>query len=382
MKILHIIPNLKRGGAERMVIDSVRALSAKPSNQLKIILFEPKIDYQVADLMPIIEVVPALVRLSVFKSNHCEVDELQKAIEEFEPNIIHTHLFEAEIISRSCYYPKAKWFSHAHDRMRSFNNLNLSSFGNKRKLTDYFERRYLFQRYKINGGNNFIAISDDIETFLKDVLPKEIRDIHLLPNAINTKRFENQGSMASKLHGSPFKLISIGRLDENKNHQFLIDCIQDLKASEFDVHLTIIGEGDQRVYLEQKIKKLNLASDVSLVGSIENVEEYLWQSDIYVHSAITEGFGLTLIEAMASGLPVVAINANGNRHLIMNGHNGFMVERNQRELFVKHLIDLVKDKAQYVAISCNAINFAKKFDINHYSEELLQLYKNADSCVE
>ena len=382
MKILHIIPNLKRGGAERMVIDSVRALTANQSNQLKIILFEPKIDYEVVDLMPIIEVVPAFVRLSIFKSNHCEVDELQKAIEEFEPNIIHTHLFEAEIISRSCYYPKAKWFSHAHDRMRSFNNLNLSSFGNKRKLTDYFERRYLFQRYKINGGNHFIAISEDIETFLKDVIPKEIHNIHLLQNAINTKRFENQDSIASKLHGSPVKLVSIGRLDENKNHQFLIDCIQDLKALNLDVHLTIIGEGDQRIHLEQKIEKLNLDSYVSLVGSIENVEEYLWQSDIYVHSAISEGFGLTLIEAMAAGLPVVAINANGNRHLIMNGHNGFMVERNQRELFVKHLIDLVKDKAQYVAISCNAINFAKKFDINHYSEELLQLYKNADSCVE
>jgi glycosyltransferase involved in cell wall biosynthesis len=382
MKILHIIPNLKRGGAERMVIDSVKALSANPSNQLKIILFEPKIEYEVADLMPIIEVVQALVRLSVFKSNLCEVDDLQKAIEEFEPDIIHTHLFEAEIISRTCYYPKAKWFSHGHDRMRSFNNLKLSCFGNKRKLTDYFERRYLFQRYKINGGNHFIAISDDIEIFLKDVLPKEIRNIHLLQNAINTKRFENSSSIASKLQGSPFKLISIGRLDENKNHQFLIDCIQDIKALNLDVHLTIIGKGDQRSFLEQKIKKLNLDSNVSLVGSIENVEEYLWQSDVYVHSAITEGFGLTLIEAMAAGLPVVAINANGNRHLIMNGHNGFMVERNQRELFVQHLIDLVKDKAQYTAISCNAINFAQKFDINHYSEELLQLYKNVDSCVE
>ncbi len=382
MKILHIIPNLKKGGAERMVIDSVRALSAYPSNQLRIILFENKIDYEVADLMSIIDVVPALVRLSVFKSNLCKVDDLQKAIEEFEPDIIHTHLFEAEIISRSCYYPKAKWFSHAHDRMRSFNNLKLSSFGNKRKLTDYFERRYLFQRYKINGGNHFIAISDDIETFLKDVLPKEIRNIHLLQNAINTKRFENSGSIASKLNGSPFKLISIGRLDKNKNHQFLIDCIQDLKALNLNVHLTIIGEGDQRVCLEQKIKKLNLDSDVSLVGSIENVEEYLWQSDIYVHSAITEGFGLTLIEAMGASLPVVAINANGNRHLIMNGNNGFMVESNQRELFVKHLFDLFRDKAQYTAISYNAINFAKKFDINHYSELLLQLYKNVDSCVE
>ena len=375
MKILHIIPNLKRGGAERIVIDSVKALSVNPSNQLKIILFEPKIDYEIADLMSIIEIVPSLVRLSVFKSNHCEVDDLQKAIEEFEPNIIHTHLFEAEIISRSCYYPKAKWFSHAHDRMRSFNNLNLSSFGNKRKLTDYFERRYLFRRYKINGGNHFIAISNDIETFLKDVLPKEIRNIHFLQNAINTKRFENSGSIASKLQGSPLKLISIGRLDENKNHQFLIDCIQYLKASELDIHLTIIGEGDQRIHLEQKIEKLNLDSYVSLVGSIENVEEYLWQSDIYVHSAISEGFGLTLIEAMAAGLPVVCTDGKGNRDLIQDGENGFMVwERDPKMLAdkIEYLLD--NDKA-YQRISKNALNFAQDFGIENYVQQLMQVYQ-------
>lgn len=375
MKILHIIPNLKRGGAERIVIDSVRALSANPSNQLKIILFEPKIDYEIADLMSIIEIVPSLVRLSVFKSNHCEVDDLQKAIEEFEPNIIHTHLFEAEIISRSCYYPKAKWFSHAHDRMRSFNNLNLSSFGNKRKLTDYFERRYLFRRYKINGGNHFIAISNDIETFLKDVLPKEIRNIHFLQNAINTKRFENSGSIASKLQGSPLKLISIGRLDENKNHQFLIDCIQYLKASELDIHLTIIGEGDQRIHLEQKIEKLNLDSYVSLVGSIENVEEYLWQSDIYVHSAISEGFGLTLIEAMAAGLPVVCTDGKGNRDLIVEGENGFMVWERDPKLLVDKIEFLLKNKSEYQRISYNAQNFTQDFGIENYVQQLIQMYQ-------
>jgi len=382
MKILHIIPNLRKGGAERLVIDIVRALSANQGVQMKLILFENKIEYHVDDLLSRIEIVPSRVRLSVLGKNTFEIEKLQQAIETFNPEIIHTHLFEAEIISRSCYYPKAKWFSHGHDRMRPFNNLKLSSFVNKRKLTDYFERRYLFQRYKINSGSHFIAISDDIETFMKVVLPKEIGNIHLLPNAINTKRFENQGSVASKLHGSPFKLVSIGRMDENKNHQFLIDCIQDLKALNLDVNLTIIGEGDQRGYLEQKIKKINLYSDISLVGSIENVEEYLWQSDIYVHSAISEGFGLTLIEAMAAGLPVITLDGGGNRDVIEEGKNGFLIEEENVKCFVDKILELINNPDLYRNMSMYSTSYAQKFDIVPYVNNLLELYRNKSLCAE
>jgi glycosyltransferase involved in cell wall biosynthesis len=375
MRIIHIIPSLNKGGAERLVLDICNTLRNKEGVRVKLITFHKHNAYSFLTEKLDWTVMASVVRPSISSKWEIKVDELQREIENFQPDIIHTHLFEAEIISRSCYYPKAKWFSHAHDRMRSFNNLNLSSFGNKRKLTDYFERRYLFHRYKINGGNHFIAISNDIETFLKDILPKEIRNIHFLQNAINTKRFENSGSIASKLQGSPLKLISIGRLDENKNHQFLIDCIQDLKASELDVHLTIIGEGDQRIHLEQKIKKLNLDSDISLVGSIENVEEYLWQSDIYLHSAITEGFGLTLIEAMAAGLPVVCLDGKGNRDLIQDGENGFMVWERDPKLMVDKIVFLLENKAEYQRISNNALNFAQDFGIENYVQQLMQMYQ-------
>ena len=127
MKILHIIPNLKKGGAERIVIDIVRHLNMDPSLDVKLVLFENQIEYDVKDLEPIIEIIPSHVRLSLLHKNKYTVDGLQSFLDAFQPAIIHTHLYEAEVISRSCFYPSAKWFTHSHDRMQSFNNLALRS---------------------------------------------------------------------------------------------------------------------------------------------------------------------------------------------------------------------------------------------------------------
>ena len=141
MKILHIIPNLKKGGAERIVIDIVRILNQNASNQVKLILFEDKIEYDVEDIKKLIEIVPSKVELSITKKHQISIVELQKTIELFQPDSIHSHLFEAEIVSRSCTFPKAKWFTHSHDRMSSLNNLNLFSIKSKRDLTNYFEKK-------------------------------------------------------------------------------------------------------------------------------------------------------------------------------------------------------------------------------------------------
>jgi glycosyltransferase involved in cell wall biosynthesis len=375
MNILHIIPNLKKGGAERLVIDIVRALAADQSIQIKLILFENKIEYNVDDIIQFIDIVPSYVQLSVFRKNLFEITNLQNAIEKFNPEIIHTHLYETEIISRSCSFPKAKWFSHAHDRMKSFNKLKFESLTNKKDITNYFEKKYLLKRYSVNGGNQFIAISKDIESFLKSVLPKDNQTVHRLENAIDVNRFKNPTIVQKKLIGKLYKLISIGRLDTNKNHQFLLDRMKDLKELGLQFHLTIIGEGDQREILKNKINCLNLQSEVTLVGVKERVEEYLWQSDIYVHSAISEGFGLTLIEAMAAGLPVVSLDGGGNRDFIQNGFNGYLVNREEKSLFVEHILEIVKDNILYESLSNNAIRFSSKFDINQYIVKLLELYK-------
>ncbi len=375
MKILHIIPNLKKGGAERIVIDIVRMVNQNASNQVKLILFEDKIEYDVDDIKNLIEIVPSKVQLSITTRNQLNITELQNTIELFQPDCIHSHLFEAEIVSRSCTFPKATWYTHSHDRMSSLNNLSLFSIKSKRDLTNYFEKRYLLKCYRKNGGNNFIAISEDISHFLRTVLPKDLQSIQLLQNAIDLKRFERPMDF-NKVRDNVFNMVSIGRLDKNKNHQFLIDVVLDLKNREIPVHLTIVGEGDERISLQEKIVQLNLSDQLSLVGLQEKVEMYLWNADLYVHSAITEGFGLTIIEAMVCGLPVVCTDGKGNRDLIQEGENGFMVGERDPKLLADKIELLLKNDILRQEMGEKARKFAQGFGMEKYVESLLLLYKN------
>jgi glycosyltransferase involved in cell wall biosynthesis len=377
MKILHIIPNLKKGGAERIVIDIVRQLNMDKSLDVKLVLFENQIEYEVQDLESNIKIIPSQVRLSLLKKNEYNLNVLQSFIEDFQPAIIHSHLYEAEVISRSCFYPSAKWFTHSHDRMRSFNNLNFRSLSSKRALTDYFEKKYLLKRYAINGGNHFIAISEDIKLFLKSVLPLKISTIHLLQNAIDVKRFEKPAEFVSTKDNKIFELVSIGRLDKNKNHQFLVDVVKALTNKQIPVNLTIIGDGTERKVLQEKINHLDLAHRISLVGIQDNVEEFLWNADLYVHSALTEGFGLTLLEAMAAGLPVITIDGGGNKNLIRHGENGFIITEQDVSLFSEFINELFQNPTLRELTSNYAKEFANNFDITTYIDQLITIYKKA-----
>lgn len=116
-RILLIIPSLQKGGAERIVIDIVRELRKQQFVQVYLVIFQNKIDYEVEDIADLIHIIPSKVVLSAYKTNKSDVKDLQKFITTFNPDIIHTHLFEAEIVSRQCCFPSAKWYSHCHDNM-------------------------------------------------------------------------------------------------------------------------------------------------------------------------------------------------------------------------------------------------------------------------
>jgi len=379
VNILHIIPNLKKGGAERLVIDIVRAL-LNLGNNVKLILFEDQVEYPIDDIAPFVDVVPAKVTLSVWKRNTYEIDRLQNAIESFQPQIIHTHLFETEIVSRSCHYPHAKWFTHVHDRMPALKNMRFTSLFSKRNLTQYFERKFLFKQYDLHGGNRFVAISEDIYAYLKHILPEKNKVI-LLKNAIDVKRFSSSSRNNEETCGI-FKLISIGRLDHNKNHGLLLECVSILISQGLQVHLSILGEGDQRMLLENKINSLNLQQSVSLLGTVNDVEKHLWDSHGYVHSALSEGFGLTLIEAMAAGLPVVALDGGGNRYLVEDGKNGYLISQPDAKQFAEKIIHLWGNPPLRSEMGRYAAQFAQQFSMESYGEKLLDIYKNAIACAE
>lgn len=371
MKILHIIPSLKKGGAERLVLDICRKLSENLTHVVKLVTFESSNDY--LDLTESIDwtVVPAKAELSFLKKDKLYISELQEFINSFKPNIIHTHLFEAEIICSFIKYTKTKWISHCHGNMPQFENFNFNTIFRKSKITNYYEKIVYKNGLNKNGGKHFIAISRHSELFLKRTMPNY--NITLLHNAIDYERFLQTKTINPNY--DTLKLISIGSLNTRKNHSFLINVAKTLLNCNINFELHILGNGSLKKSLEQNIQDFGLQKHVILHGNITNVENFLWDSHIYLHSALYEPLGLVIIEAMAAGLPVVTTDGYGNRDLIIDGKNGFMIKNNDLQTFIKKILYIWNNKEVYSNMSSFSQKFAKQYDISLYADKLLDLYK-------
>lgn len=371
MRVIHIIPTLRKGGAERLVIDIIRELNTRKTVSVALIVFNDIFEYDVKDIQDLIHIIPSRIELSLWRKNRYSVASLQAFIDNYQPDIIHSHLFEAEIVSRHCYCPSAKWFSHCHDNMLQFRNFSIRTLLNKRLAINLLEKSILFSGYQKNGGTQFIAISNNTQSYFEKTAKPY--SVSLLLNAINYKRFYNHRLRLGT--NSLLQLINVGSFVDKKNQVFLINLAQFMKQNNVSFHLSLLGDGINRIAIENRIAELDLTNEVTLWGNIENVETCLEHADIYVHSASYEPLGLVLIEAMAAGLPVVTLDGKGNRDLIEEDKNGYMVFDSNPKIFANKIIDLWNDKEKYSRISSYAQQFAKQFDIADYIDKLLALYR-------
>lgn len=370
-KILHILPRIRKGGAERLCLDICNQLQKSEGVQVRLITFSAENEYPLLTKNLDWHVIPASVQLSVFHKNRYHVDALQKAIEDFAPDVIHTHLFEAEIVSRSCYYPQARWFSHCHDNMKQFRNFGLKTLCNKELLTNQYEKHYMMQRYRCNGGNTFIAISKNTEEYFKASV-QELQVV-LMHNAIDYTKFNAQ---VANCTSGVLRLVNVGSYTPNKNQAFLVDVVRVLQSRNVNVELHLLGDGEKFKEVQTYIANYELEHSVFQHGAVDEVETYLWKSSIYVHAAYSEAFGLTLLEAMATGLPVVTLDGKGNRDLIKDGKNGYMLYEQNTEVFADRILEIWNDKQKYQQMSKFAQEYAKQYDIKPYVDRLLELYKS------
>lgn len=374
MNILHIIPALLNGGAERLVIDIVKELNTQEGIVAKLVIFREQIAYDISAISENLHVVPSSIQLSIFRENKFQVDQLQKFIDEFNPEVIHTHLFEAEIIAKSCSFPNATWFCHFHDNMPQLETFSLKTILNKKLMANYFERLFLIKRNKKNCRNNYVAISKNAREYAKKVVLKTA-PVHYLKNAINVDLFRAEISTYDST--ATLKLVNVGSFQKKKNQQFLIDVLKVLQGKGLSLQLTLLGDGLEKIKVMTKAKELGIDSLVQFKGNVKNVQDYLKNADIYVHSAFYEPFGLVILEAMAAGLPCVSIDGGGNRDITEHGVNGFIVQKQDAIEFAQRIADLASDKVLYQKIARAGQETAKGYDICIYVQRLLNLYEKA-----
>jgi glycosyltransferase involved in cell wall biosynthesis len=373
-RVLHIIPSLRKGGAERLVIDICRSLEKENLAETLLLTMHPENDYAyLTDEMKIIRTT-SYVKPSLKGKDSVCLKDYDAILDNFRPQIIHSHLFEAEWLSRWKIRKDTAYITHCHDNMRQLRRLKLLPFPDKQTLTDFYERSRLIPRYR-GCNNQFIAISKDTESYFRKVLPHSLRNnIHLLHNAIDYERFRRPPR--KEICTAPLHLLSVGSLVPKKNQIFLVDVVRLLKKQGLSVKLDLLGHGQEREKIRAAVNASGLQDEIVLHGNVNNVEEFLEKAQIYVHAATYEPFGLVLLEAMAAGLPVVCLDGRGNRDVILDGENACMIRQNDPALFATAIISLVRDNNKYESFSRKACEHAGSFSIQKYSANLSDLYQS------
>lgn len=376
MRIIHIIPSLRKGGAERMVLDICREILKHEGTKVCLVSFSDKNDYTFLSHEIQHEVIPSKVIPSISGNPIVEIDSFLKFISDFKPDIIHSHLFEAELVSRWKLFPGIRYVSHCHDNIRQLLKFDLSCLLSKSRITDLHERRIIIDRYQ-KCNNNFIAISQDTKKYLLRNLPRDVQNIKLLHNAVDFENFKrNSHTPKSIPDKNNIKLINIGSFVEKKNQIFLVHVVKILKDKGYSVKLELLGDGPDKTTVENKISMMGLTDNIYCRGIVNDVNERIHDADIYVHSALYEPFGLVLLEAMSAGLPIVCLDGKGNRDIMENKKNGFFVKEYNPEIFADRLILLIDNSDLYRSFSDNVIAFAANFDIKSYVKDLLMIYNS------
>lgn len=226
----------------------------------------------------------------------------------------------------------------------------------------------LYHRY-----SRIICISDGVKESLINWLPEfDCKKLVTIQNGIDIAKY-SMGALRSDDTHKPV-IISVGRLDKMKNYIRAIDACALLKDLDFEY--IILGGGSEYNTLKQHIGKKRLENKVKLLGFQSDVPRYLSQSDIFLLPSIWEGFGLSMVEAMACGLPVVVSNVPGVREIVGNNIKcGFLVDPHDVADIAEKLRCLIISRKLRREIGRYNELYARRFSIDITAEGYHKLYK-------
>ena len=180
--------------------------------------------------------------------------------------------------------------------------------------------------------DHFIAVSNDIRNWLVDSVGIKPTKVRVVINGVDIETFKKgDKKKAKKRLGFPeneFIIGTVGRLRPIKNQKILLEAFSKLNHDIHSLSLIIVGEGPERASLTQLKNGLFKGEKIHLLGLRNDIPQILNMFDIFVLPSKSEGICNTILEAMASSLPVVATDVGGNAELVRNGFNGFLIPSN------------------------------------------------------
>jgi glycosyltransferase involved in cell wall biosynthesis len=247
------------------------------------------------------------------------------------------------------------------------------------KIKDKFLNRFKYSHSKIT---KIISVSKAVEAIFNNII-KDKSKLVTIYDAIDVSFFSKNKSknlIHEELSFSKETLIvgNVAALTSQKDIFTFIDTareIMDKKPIDLSIKFVVIGDGPLRSELENHVAIKNLKEDLFFMGFRDNVHELLPEFDIFLLTSLTEGLPLTIYEAFATKIPVVATNAGGIAEVIKNKQTGFVTNLKDTENLSNSVLKILSDKELSETIKNNAFELvSKKHDLNIMKQNYYSFY--------
>lgn len=352
IKIIHIIPTLDMGGAERAVVDIAKNLN--PADfQVKVICLKrfghwglelknknvEMISLGQKDKLGIL-ILPKLIRI----------------LKRENPDIVHTHLFGADFYGRL-----AAWLAGVDIIVSTEHNLNISE-GRIKKI---------LKKYSAALAKAIVASSSAIEKYLIKSEGAKADKISVIRYGIEVDKFLNKQRVF--VGKEEIILGFMGRLTEQKGVDLLIGALAKLRNQK--IVCRIAGQGELQEELKRRIVENNSSNKVSLLGQVKNSKNFFDELDIFILPSRWEGLGIVILEAALSGLPVIASNIDGIKEVIENGISGILTEPGDIDALAEKIKNLAGNPEERKRLGLNLQNKVKnEFNLERMVGEYENLY--------
>ncbi len=235
--------------------------------------------------------------------------------------------------------------------------------------------------FSINQSDAVTSVSHDLRKETYEYFPIE-KEIVVIPNFINLERFQKQRKDHFKSAIAPFGEKLLVHTSNFRGVKRIGDIIKIFSKvrEKIPSKLLLVGDGPERLKMEQLCRKLDICSDVRFLGKLEAVEELLSVADVFLMPSEKESFGLAALEAMACEVPVISSNAGGLPELNVHGFSGFVSNVGDVKDMVKNTLFLLQDD-QLPTFKANALARAKEFEISKVLPMYEKVYLQAVESV-
>lgn len=393
MKIVRIVPVLDFGGVEQRIYHTYQGLKHHPEHILITIVLGKggKVAQELLDQGHQIIILNDLIAIP----NWHLIQNLKNLLQELKPDIIHTTAAEANFhglisawlagvpvrIGEEIGFPNHDWkwrliFKWVY---KSATNVIAISQAVKEKIEELGE----VEEEKVEVVYNPVSLGERLkgkgerwDREKSGISDEEESGLLSISKVEETLRF-TQSDVYNGESEKPFVFVTTCRLVPVKNLDTLLKVFAELveENQDLDLKLWIVGDGPERENLEHLVKKLEIPAFVIFLGFKEDVVPFLEQANAFVLPSFSEGFSISLVEAMLCGLPCIVTNQGGPKEIVEDGKTGYLINPYQADDLKSKMLEVLElPNEQRQLIGKRAQEAGRKYSVENYVKRLMEVY--------